>query len=253
MARAKRTDRAEARRRYRASIAEPLEMDDLDNEEDSSPAPVTTRSSRSPARAPSGGSASSPPGRPSMASAFRSSFRPLDLRGDLRALPTLLRHKSFLVPVILSAASVAIVPILGANSLTSAFFLYFAAGPPLGAVLLAGFLAPRASWLVGLLVCIAALGLQALAFSLPAFYVYLDGVVDATTNAPLGRDAARNGLLTQALVGIPYGALFAAMAAWYRRFLTRASPGRQRPAATTRPDGKRPKRNEPRPILARRR
>jgi hypothetical protein len=245
VARAKRTDRAEARRRYRASIVEPNDIDDLDDEVVPA-APVAAKPSTNAAQ----GAA-----RPSMGAAFRSAFRPLDLRGDLRALPMLLRHKSFLLPVILSGLSVAIVPLLGANSLTSAFFVYFAAGPPLGAVLLAGFLSPRASWLVGLLVCLVALAFQAVAFSLPAFYVYLDGVIDSTTNAPLGRDVARNALLGQALIGIPYGAVFAAMAAWYRRFLTRASPGRQRPAQTgaRRPDGKRPKRNEPRPILARRR
>ena len=36
--------------------------------------------------------------RPGIGYAFRSSFRPLDLRGDLKALPRLLRHPAFLVP-----------------------------------------------------------------------------------------------------------------------------------------------------------
>jgi hypothetical protein len=45
VARAKRTDRAEARRRYRASIGEPDDIDDLDGDEDVPAAPVAAKPS----------------------------------------------------------------------------------------------------------------------------------------------------------------------------------------------------------------
>lgn len=246
MARAKRTDRAEARRRYRASIGEPNDIDDLDGEEDVPAAPIAAKPSSAAAQAPA---------RPGMGAAFRSSFRPVDLRGDLQALPMLLRHKAFLVPVILSGLSVALLPLVGVNALTSAFYQYFSFTAPLGTAFLAGFFAPRASWLVGMLAALASVGFQALAFSTGPFGGLYDAFLDASGN-PMTRAAAEALVLNQALlVGVPSSGLFAAAAAWYKRFLNRANPNRGRPTATTsrRPDGKRPKRNEPRPILARRR
>jgi hypothetical protein len=61
-------------------------------------------------------------------------------------------------------------------------------------------------------------------------------------------------LVDSLITGVPYSALFAAAAAWYRRFLRSAGPRAQsRPTTGRRPDGKVAKRNEGRPILARRR
>jgi drug/metabolite transporter (DMT)-like permease len=255
VARAKRTDRAEARRRYRASLGDPLEIDDLETDEDDN------RAASAPAgpggRAAAGGPARSTPAapaRPGMGAAFRSSFRPVDLRGDLQALPMLLRHKAFLVPVILSGASVALLPLLGVNALTSAFYQYFSFTAPLGTAFLAGFFAPRASWLVGMLAALASVGFQALAFAVGPFAGLYDNFLDANSQT-MTRAAAEALVLNQALVvGVPSAALFASAAAWYKRFLGRANPNRNRPAPTgRRPDGKQPKRNEARPILARRR
>jgi hypothetical protein len=62
--------------------------------------------------------------------------------------------------------------------------------------------------------------------------------------------------IVQALTaGVVYGAFFAAAAAWYRRFLNRASPNRPRQNTSTsrRPDGKVAKKPQQRPMLARRR
>ena len=69
-------------------------------------------------------------------------------------------------------------------------------------------------------------------------------------------DAAAQQILSQALfIGVPSAAFFAAAAAWYRRFLRGANPNRGRPAQSTakRPDGKVPKKQEQRPLLARKR
>jgi hypothetical protein len=261
VARAKRTDRAAARRRYRASIADSFETEEpTPDDEAPQPATIPTGSAPPPRAATSTGARSTAPtatpvGRPSVMGALRSSFRPVDLRGDLQALPMLLRHKAFLIPVILSGASVAALPLLGSNALTSAFYQYFSFTAPLGTAFLAGFFAPRASWLIGMLAALASVGFQALAFAVGPFGGLYDAFLDST-GASMTRAGAEALVLNQALVvGVPSAGLFAAAAAWYKRFLSRASPNRQRPPAATsrRPDGKVPKRNEQRPILARRR
>jgi hypothetical protein len=254
--RAKRTDRdrAEARRRYRASLADPLETDDLDADGDASTSSAATTSAPSGRARAAGSSQAAAPARPSLSAAFRSSFRPIDWRGDLRALPMLIRDKSLYVPVILSGASVAALPLLGVNALTSAFYQYFSFTAPLGTAFVAGFFAPRASWLVGMLAALASVGFQAIAFSVGPFGGLFDSFLDAN-GQPLTRAAAESLILTQALIpGVPLSGFFAAAAAWYKRFLGRANPNRARPAQSgRRPDGKQPKRNEARPILARRR
>jgi drug/metabolite transporter (DMT)-like permease len=215
-------------------------------------APTGGRAGGSPARS---ATAAPAPARPSIVGAFRSSFRPVDVRGDIRALPRLVRHWSFLVPVVLSGLSVALIPLVGLNALTSAFFQYFSFTAPLGTSFIAGFFAPRASYLVGILAALASVGFQLLAYSAGPFGGLFDNFKDANLN-PMSQADAKTLVITQALtVGVPSAALFAAAAAWYRRFLNRANPNRQRAQAqgSRRPDGKNPKKPQQRPILARRR
>ena len=252
MARAKRTDRAEARRRYRASVADPIEADESDlDDETATPAEKSGPARPAPAVAP----------RPGILSAFRSSFRRIELRDDLRALPQLLRHWSFLVPVVLSGVAVVLTEYYPKEPIAAAVGQYFSGVAPLGAVFIAGFFAPRAAWLVGALVSLASAAFLSLSYivrfaGLPD-NVFVDlGVGQQLLVSTSEIKASLPGVITQALTAGPlYGAFFAAAAAWYKRFLNRASPNRQRPASTTgrRPDGKQPKRNEQRPILARRR
>jgi len=217
----------------------------------SAPAPksaVATKASSAKAAPP-------PPQRPSITSAFRESFRPIDLRGDLRALPRLLTHWSFYVPVLLSGAAVASIPIFGLNALTSTFYQYFSYTAPIGSSFIAGFFAPRASYLVGGLAALASWLFQVIAFSTGAFAGVFAGAKDPVTGAPIDPSVIAAGILSQALVvGVPSGAFFAAAAAWYRRFLRRANPNRQAAAQSGggRRDGKVPK-QQGRPALARRR
>jgi hypothetical protein len=266
VARAKRTERADARRRYRATFVDPLAEGDLAPDDDTSETgttapvaagrPASAGSARS--RAASGpATAAAQPARPSIVAAFRSSFRPLDLRGDIRALPQILRHWSFFVPVVLSGLAVALIPLLGLNPLTSAFFQYFSFTAPLGTSFIAGFFAPRASYLVGILAALASVGFQFLAYSVGPFGGLFADFKDAAGN-PMTQAAAKELVLSQALtVGVPSAALFAAAAAWYRRFLNRANPNRSRPrpgsSSGRRPDGKVAKKQQQRPMLARRR
>src|SRR5438874_11546431 len=101
VARAKRTDRAEARRRYRATTApqENLE-EDLEGDDSSSAATPAAGASRSrgtttgrgptsPTPRPSTRPGDAAPQRPGITAAFRGAVRPVDVRSDLLYLPTL--------------------------------------------------------------------------------------------------------------------------------------------------------------------
>src|SRR5438552_15777821 len=99
VARAKRTDRAEARRRYRATTApqETLE-EDLEGDDSSPAATPAAGASRSrgatagrptsPTPRPSTRPADAPPQRPGITAAFRGAVRPVDVRSDLLYLQT---------------------------------------------------------------------------------------------------------------------------------------------------------------------
>ena len=88
--------------------------------------------------------------RPSITAAFRGAFRPLDLRGDIKALPRLLIHIAFLIPVATIVGITAVIIAFGGKELISReLSQFFLAPPPLVPVFIAGFLAPRASWLLG--------------------------------------------------------------------------------------------------------
>jgi hypothetical protein len=236
VARAKRTDRAEARRRSRAALAATLDETDLDAaaDADASAAAVSPRRAANTAatRTRPGAASTPPPPRPGVGNAFKSSFTPLDWRADLRALPRLLRTRAFLAPTVASGLAFILV-VLVPSSFTVAFYQYFSYQLPIGAVFIAGFFAPRASYLLGGLVAVASV-----LFQLPLF---------TGSSADL--------ILGAMVSGAVYGGLFAAAAAWYRRFLSRANPNRGRPTPTTsrRPDGKIPKKPQQRPMLARKR
>jgi hypothetical protein len=217
VARAKRTTRAEARRRYRAEHGLP---DDSyaaeDAEDDADATSATTRQARAQAGQPE---------RMGVATAFRRAFRPLDLRGDLRALPQLAREKAFWLPVALTVASAVFVQVIQPKSaatgdvttLISVFlFQYFVQPPAIGGVFIAGFLAPKASWLLGLLVGL----LSAVCYA----------VLVLTNPASIGSAATPSEVILGGFAISPImGALFASAAAWYRRFLQLSSPNRGRP------------------------
>lgn len=226
MARAKRTGRAEARRRNRemARIGAAGDEAGLDD----------------PAGGSAGGSAAGRPARPArpgIRAAFRESFRPLDLRGDIALLPRLIVHRSVLVPVALTIGSAWLFIVIGPKVLAQpsdgaataslpieqiiVTFLvqYFVSTPPVGAVFLAGFLAPRAGWLTGLIAGVVAAAV----------------ITVMITSGRLGdlEPADVTGLVTTAFLLSPSaGVVFGGAAAWYRRFLQLTNPNRGRPAPT---------------------
>ncbi|HET7168932.1 MAG TPA: hypothetical protein VFI69_06980 [Candidatus Limnocylindrales bacterium] len=224
MARAKRTARADARRRHRTELGL---TDEAATIEATPTAPSRDQRTR-PAAPP-------PTGRVGIGAAFRQAFRPLDVRGDLRALPDIAIHsKALWVPValtILSAVLYIVIRPAGRTDIaaiaTVFLFQYFLQTPAIGGVFIAGFLAPRASWLLGLIVG----AVSAACYS----FLGLAGYIGIATNA-----RAEDVIIAAFIMSPIMGAIFASAAAWYRRFLQLSGPnrGRQQAAAPRRGDGR---------------
>ena len=276
MPRAKRTNRAEARRRYRASLGESGEEEAF---EDAEPQ-AAGRSSAPKASGPT-------QERPSLGNAFRASFRPPNVREDLRALPSLIVDRSVWLPSLLTlAAGIAFGITGGGNWLIALIATYFVAPPALGSVFLGGFLAPRASYLVGLIIgFVSAAVASAVILTSSASLVTGQPIVGTATPTPVSSAAASAGASASPAVastapapsGSPaspapsgsaaasptptasptpspsslqdqviyafltapvFGMFFAASAAWYRRFLRMSNPNRGRPQQQRGPDGR---------------
>ncbi len=225
MARAKRTARAEARRRYRADQG--LATDPIDDDADGAPTTTAVATTRRDPVVPNQ--------RMSIGQAFRLSFRPLDLRGDFRALPGIAIHsKALWVPLALVLGSTALFVATGGQDMLTRVFLfpYFIQTPAIGGVFIAGFLAPRASWLLGIIV-----GLVAAACYSFLVLTVLSGLATSAPNAGLTQEVVTSSFILSPTMG----ALFAAAAAWYRRFLAYSNPNRGRQpqkASGTKPDGR---------------
>src|SRR3954469_3894321 len=87
---------------------------------------------------------------------------------------------------------------------------------PAGAAFIAGFGAPRASWLIGLLIGVIAAA---------CFAVVVTSVSSTLTSTGTAVDV--RSIALQGFLVAPVGsALFAAAAAWYKRFLNLANPNR---------------------------
>jgi hypothetical protein len=273
--RAKRTNRAEARRRYRASIGEPIEEEAFD---EAAPE-AATRSS-----APK--TQGAPQERPSLGNAFRAAFRSPNVREDLGFLPALLVDRSVWLPSLLTvAAGIAFAVTGGGNWLIALIATYFVAPPALGSVFLGGFLAPRASYLVGLIIgFVSAAVASVVILTSSASLVTGQPIVGTPTPTPVSSPATsaaaspspsaasaasaapgspaasaapatasptpsaspsptpsslQDQIIYAFLTSPPFGMFFAASAAWYRRFLRLSNPNRGRQQQQRRgPDGR---------------
>jgi hypothetical protein len=109
VARPKRTDRAEARRRHRAQLASDAIDSDAESEdvEPESQPPATRRAEPPPGRRPVS-ARGQPPERLSLMAALRAAYEPAHVREDLAALPDLLRSRAIIVPAILVVVSVVV-------------------------------------------------------------------------------------------------------------------------------------------------
>ncbi len=256
MARAKRTQRAEARRRYRASNlpVEPM----VDGEDEApeeaapapgprrglfgfgaSPAPRTTATARPaasgrPASARSAGSARLAPttARPGIFAALRQAAGPANIPGDIRALPTIALHsKALVIPLAVTAVAgiLLAIPSMRANAIVATIVQIAIQPPPMIIGFLAGMLAPRAAWLVGGITTTIASTVYAVIYA---------GALDASVT-PLGWTRAitagekfglgANLVITSLVFGVGVGAF----AGFYRRFLAMSSPPRPQARAGT--------------------
>ena len=191
MARAKNTSRAEARKRsrdtHRAELAELADDEQLDDEVESG---------------------QDEPRRPS-------AFKMPNVREDLRALPEIFRTKRivwvpFLMVVIGFVLALTIYGIPESIQPWIALYLQFFFVPQgLFAYFIAGFVAPRASYLVGLL-----LGLMSGAF----YGIALVATLPVGTD-PVARAEITSVAMSSPLTGAVLGTFAGGFAAWYRNFL----------------------------------
>jgi hypothetical protein len=220
VARAKQTARSEARRRYRQATTITADGDAEMNATDVS----SKVSPAKPAPRPNDRPNSAAAGRPGFMTAIRGAYHPAHIREDLAALPKLLTHWSFLVSVLMvigAAAGKLILP--NYTGTEFAWQLLALPGSALAPQLVAGFFAPRGSYLLGFIIGLE----QGVVFTVIASTVAAQG----GTSIP--SDQVGNLLILSFVTGPISGTLFAAAAAWYRRFLALSSP--KRPAAKSSP------------------
>ena len=214
MARAKKTDRSEARRRAR--VAAPA-IDPSTGSGDTGPGTGDQASSASTA-APAGALAT-------LTASFREAVRPIDLRADIRNIPWLVTRTNaiWLPSLLVIAAAVWFASSGGTGGFQSTAFQLLVYPPPqIGALFLAGILTERMSYLAG--------GIVGLVCGI-VFAVYL--LVGAIPEGALAGNQREvymlYGLVLSPLSGLAIGGF----AGFYRRFLRRTNPnrGRRQPPA----------------------
>ena len=216
MARAKRfdRDRAEARRRHRATLAGKASPADSDAEDAGTTAEASARPAPPPARRP---------GQPRMGmiAAARTAYRRVELRQDLRKLPALVIHRALWIPILISLGSTVLFIFTGPTQVVGSFlFNIFGLPPAMASVFVAGFFAPTAGWLFG-----GVVGLSVAIFY--GGFVLVAAGGDVPDVPAIGGETVPALIANGFVVGPLYGVVLAAAAAWYRRFLYLSSPARR--------------------------
>jgi hypothetical protein len=148
VARAKRTNRAEARRRYRAQLVD--QARDLADEEVEASEPQGRPTKPAPGGRTAPAATTAQPQPAGIGYAFRAAFHAPNYREDIAYLPKLIVHPAVWAPVLATVATAIAYLATGGTDLISGFAVqYFVAPPPIGAIFIAGFFAPRASYLAG--------------------------------------------------------------------------------------------------------
>jgi hypothetical protein len=215
VARAKRTERADARRRYRVAQADEASPEEMASAGTSGAAATgASRTGRTGSQSPT-----EPQRPPSFTGAFRAAARPLNVRDDLSYLPQLIKSRAVWLPVLAStAAGILMVAVGTTNSLINFAAQILVVPPPMAVSFLAGLLATRASYLAGGIAGLwASLVFTAVVFLLPSSS---ELPVTATDRVSV----AFYGLVVSPLFGVAVGGF----AGYYRRFLAVSSPQRRR-------------------------
>jgi hypothetical protein len=217
VARAKGTDRAEARRRYRAIVKAQEEAEAGSKSQATAAAlGARNRGRSSQAFKPVPQQAAQKPG---FLGAAKAAYRPVHYREDLRFLVPLVTRTFAVWPVL--ALTIVAVPLALAlrkstdDPLLGVLAFWLSPIPMLPAII-AGFLAPRATWLAG------AINGFIIGAGLMVFLIVTNGQIPGVDKiAPEGIFAASVQIMTTA---VPFGAAMAAGTGWYKRFLA-AMPG----------------------------
>jgi hypothetical protein len=197
VARAKRTSRADARRRYRAQLAEAnaaqADADTLAEAEAGDTDARADRASRGDRNTRGAGRASpgatperGAPPQSGFRYALRAAYHPPHVRDDIAHLPELLRSRAVLIPVAVTVGTAVAIALTNGNELFSRLLAqYFLVPPPIGSIFIAGFFAKRASYLAGFIVgLVAALALIALLTVVPALGGGTQGLTGAAAPTP---------------------------------------------------------------------
>jgi hypothetical protein len=303
VARAKRTDRAEARRKYRAYL--------LDQEEaaaaERSDAAETSTAKPARSRDPRAQQAPIQPGaRMGMMAAAKAAYRTTHYRDDVRNAPALIfRSNAIWLPAVISIAGGAYLAqrlasgTYGSDPIAPVLYQFLFLPVPLLPPMIAGFFAPRSAWLAGVLASFIASMVMVVVICLNWNVLYQGGAIagpnptpspsaavtatnssaptdnalvtatpvssgapEATASAapsasPSGSSSSGSSgntlplnssnvmtltfqLLSQSVV---FGALMAALAGWYKRWLALTSGPRKPPpprSGSARPQRRRP-------------
>jgi hypothetical protein len=264
VARAKRTDRSEARRQYRAFLqaqaeAKAAEEAAASEPDEAEPAPAAgrwrfpgargaasnadtstrsaaasgerdTRSRPASAAAGSGASGTAPMG---FFKAIGAAYHQIHYREDLRYLPTLVTRTHAVWPSVVLAVVAGAILITDDNpndfwvGLASLVLPY-----PLVSAMLAGILAPRAGWLAGVIAGVTG-GLATWTVILVATSRFEE--LQKLSGADLTAIAAQ-----YMIVSVSFGALMGALAAWYKRFLQLVMGSNNRRSSSSKTRAKRP-------------
>jgi hypothetical protein len=225
VARAKRTERAAARRRYRAATADVAATEGDDSiETPAVPAAALPRGYRDRRPASASGAATST-ARPGFLGTLRIAGGTLDVPGDIRALPSLLVSRAAWAPalVILVTTVALLIPSLASNQFVVLAGNVILQPPPMIIAFLAGMLAARGAWLMGGLMSLLAGLAYVLVISINTDYLVTP--LGFTYLVPTEQKIAyaQSVLVTAPLFGVAVGAF----AGFYRRFLNLSSPQRQ--------------------------
>ena len=147
----------------------------------------------------------------------KSFFQAPNVREDVRALPQIFRSRRLMwLPLLLILIGFVLTLTIGAlpegvAGIASLYVQYFFLPPPIFTFFITGYVAPRASYLVG------------------GIYGFIAGVLWTVALGALGTQPVTNGAEAPAdpvagaiaaiLYGTLFGSLLAAFAAWYRDFL----------------------------------
>ena len=220
MARAKRIDRAEARRRYRAAMLEQGQGDPETREIEENRSAATARSSAvrgAPVQPVQPGQ------RVGIVSALKLATRPVHYGDDLRFAPTLILRTNAIWPTVLVSLAGLAYGLMQTDYTSSGMQLtttLLIASPPLVQPMLAGFLAPRATWLAGII--------SSLISSVCLWILLVWAYSGHVTNLPPGAISYVPVAIELIVTAVTFGALLGAASGWYKRFLSLSSGGGSR-------------------------